>query len=212
MKRVAVACAVALAAVLIPGVSSGALVNITIEDDQFVPANASFNFLESPSENVVWDWDQLNGGTDNDHNVVQKRGLFRSGNLKDSGTFELQASAGKYQYYCENHRAQGMKAKVNIIPAVDDITLDSVRVIWAVPESKTGKRFDVRYRVDGAGGGNWEIWKSQTRKRNLTFGGAQDKPIDFDLTMHDYEFSARSQKGQPSKRKRSGWSPPVLVE
>jgi hypothetical protein len=141
-------------------------------------------------------------------NVVQKRGLFNSGALKDSGTYELQASAGKYSYFCENHRDQGMRAKVSITPAVDDITMDSIRVIWAVESTTTGKRFDVRYRVNG---GDWEIWKTGTRKRNLTFGGPEDKPIAVDTTANDYEFSARSQKGKPSLRKRSGWSPPVFV-
>lgn len=54
-------------------------------------------------------------------------------------------------------------------------------------------------------------WKRRTQKFTATFGGANDKPVAVDTTAHDYEFSARSQRGKPSKGKRSGWSPPVFV-
>jgi len=209
MKRLAIATLVAAGGVLVWATAGqGALVNITVEDDEFVPGNASFQFLEIDNPNVVWDWGELGSGTNRDHNVVQQRGMFRSGSPKDDGSYELQASAGKYQYFCEVHRDDGMRAKVSIVPAIDDITPDSGRVIWAFESTTTGKRFDVRYRVNG---GDWALWKNGTKKFNATFGGPDDKPVAFETSTNTYEFSARSQKGKPSKRKRSGWSPPLSV-
>jgi hypothetical protein len=209
MRRLVFAvAAVAGAALLWAAMSQAALVNITVEDDEFIPPNASFGFLEVDNPNVVWEWGVLGGGTNRDHNVVQKRGMFRSGNPKDEGEYELQASAGKYQYFCEVHRSDGMRGKVSIIPAIDDVTADSARVIWAFPSTTTGKRFDVRYRVNG---GSWELWKRQTKKHSAIFGGPEDKPVAFETATNTYEFSARSQKGKPAKRKRSGWSPPLSV-
>lgn len=97
-----------------------------------MPANASFQMLDVDNPNVAWDWGGSAGDTTHKHSVKQKRGLFYSGAPKKTGIFELQASAGTYPYYCEVHRADGMKAKVKLIPSADDVEADQFRMFWAV--------------------------------------------------------------------------------
>ncbi len=210
MRKLGAVAAGLTAAILLvgTGVSQGALVNITVDDNQFDPKTADFDFLLAGDQNVVWDWGELGGGTNNNHNVVQKKGLFKSGNPKDDGSFEILASAGKYPYYCEVHRGNGMKGKVNIIPAAGTVTSDSIEVHWARTGTTTGKRFDVRYRVDDE---KPKYWKRNTKKFSGVFGGANDKPVAVDLTSHDYEFQVRSKKGNPRQKRWSGFSPPLVV-
>lgn len=63
----------------------------------------------STGTTVTWEWTG-NGGS---HNVVAKDGSFDSGDYKSSGTFEHTFDeAGNYLYYCEPHRASGMKGAV----------------------------------------------------------------------------------------------------
>ena len=206
-KREATAAAVASAAMLLIAAtaSQGALTNISVEDNEFVPAVAQFEFPADPD--VEWDWN-FPDGTANDHNVVSKRGLFRSGNPKQNGEFRLAASAGKYAYYCEVHRTDGMKGKVSILPGLGDISLDSIELTWAIPANTTGKFFDVRYKIDD---GKYKYWKRGTKKMHGVFGGPNGKPVEVDLAEHDYTFQARSRKGPPKKKKISGFSPPVVV-
>lgn len=202
----AVAAAASVAMLLVgAAVGQGALVNITVDDNFFDPAVDTFEFPANPD--VRWDWN-FPDGTDNRHNVVSKRGMFRSGNPKRNGEFDLAASAGKYAYYCEVHRGDGMKGKVNIVPGAVTVTVSSIEVAWAIPENTTGKRFDVRYKIDG---GKYKYWKRNTKKLNGVFGGPNDKPAAVDFDAHDYSFQARSRKGPPKKKKISGFSPPLVV-
>jgi plastocyanin len=208
MRKLEAACAAAAAVglgLIGATVAQSALVNISVEDNEFVPAVATFEFAANPD--VSWDWN-FPDGTANDHNVVSKRGLFRSGNPKTNGDFDLAASAGKYAYYCENHRSDGMKGKVNILPNANDVAVDAIEVEWAIPENTTGKRFDVRYKIDD---GKFKYWKRNTKKMSGLFGGPNAKPVEVNLDEHDYSFQARSRKGPPSKHKISGFSPPLVV-
>ena len=79
---------------------------------------------------------------------------------------------------------------------------DVVSVTWA-EVTKTGKAFDLQYRVDG---GTWTAWRTDTVKLAARFG-AEDKPVSID-EGHTYEVRARSQKRVDTPTKVSGWSPP----
>lgn len=59
---------------------------------------------------VVWEWT----GRGNTHNVVDNAGNFESDMLIEKGaTFEHTfESSGTYEYYCEPHKAMGMKGIV----------------------------------------------------------------------------------------------------
>jgi hypothetical protein len=77
------------------------------------------------------------------------------------------------------------------------------RVLWAAPESETGKRFEVRYR---AGKGEWETWLEDTSRRSAVFGRNR-KPSRIRDGV-EFRFEARTLR---TKRKRSGWSPPLVI-
>jgi plastocyanin len=204
--RLAVAIGAFAIVALTPSLSSGALVNIDVTDNAYTPTPATFQVLDVDNENVVWDWGGFMGDTTHKHTVTQKKNLFSSGASKKAGTFELQASAGSYGYFCQVHGASVMKGKVKLVPGASDETPDQFRVFWATTTTTTGNRFAVRYRVDG---GPWKTWQKNTRKLAKVFG-ANDKPVNVDLVDHEYEVSARSAKGKPSKHKQSGWSPPLV--
>jgi hypothetical protein len=207
MKRLVLAGCVFAAAFFAPGAAPGALINIDVLDDEYHQVADEISMFQANSPNLLYDW----GGfaedqTQHKHTVTQNRGLFDSGEERDHGQFEVKASVGKYKYFCRIHKDEGMRETVSVIPLFTEATADTVRVTWATEFTTTGKRFDVRYRVDG---GDWIIWQKQTKKRTKVFG-KNGKPEAYEPGSHDYEFSARSQKGKPSKHKRSGWSPPTL--
>jgi len=196
---------------LAPGSSSGALERINVLDFFFDPDDVTFQVTPFGGPNFVWDWGGMaSDSTANEHNVVHKRGLFDSGSPTDTrDDFGLNVSAGKYPYFCEVHRfSEDMKGRIRVPPVITDGTEDSAKVHWAGDTTETGKRFDVRYRVDG---GKWQTWRRDTKKFKGNFG-RNDKPVAVDFAKHDYEVSARSEKGKPSKKKRSGYSPPVDLE
>jgi hypothetical protein len=205
MKRLAFATGLLAVALLVPSSAPGALVNIDVLDDEYDPQEATFYFPANPS--ARWDWGGIGGSTTNQHTVTQNKGLFKSGAPKDTGSFEVNTSSGTYPYHCEVH-GDAMTGTLNILTGFSERDADSVRVSWATDKSTTGKRFDVRYAVDG---GDFLIWQRGTRKRSKVFGN-DDKPEAFDPVAHDYEFSARSIKGKPSKKKRSKYSPPADPE
>jgi len=206
MKKLAFA-ALAAAALFVPSSAPGALVDIDVLDDEYAPQDAIFGFPADPG--ARWTWGGFPGETtENEHTVTQNKKLFKSGAPKDTGDFEVNASAGKYPYHCTVHGVSGMKGTLSILTGFAELDADSVRVRWATANSTTGKRFDVRYRVDG---GDFLIWQRNTRKLSKVFG-RNDKPVEFDPAAHDYDFSARSVKGKPAKHKRSKWSPPTDPE
>ena len=191
----------------LPAVCSSALLDIHVHDDFYdpdSPPDAVFDFLDVDNPNVVWTWGNFNGDTTSaSHNVFQRKAMFKSGISKDSGQYEVQASGGAYKYLCTVH--QGMTGEVGIRPMLQTPSEDTLKPIWANEFTETGKRFDVRYRIDE---GKWKLWLRQTKKTRKVFG-KNKKPVAVDTAEHQYDFSARTIKGKPSKKRRSGWSPPV---
>ena len=62
----------------------------------------------SPGTTVVWKW--IGGGT---HNVVATDGQFTSGDPRQGGSFKYTFDQpGTVRYYCEPHKAMGMKGAV----------------------------------------------------------------------------------------------------
>jgi len=76
---------------------------------------------------------------------------------------------------------------------------------WALDITRTGKSFDVRYRV---GTGRWRPWKDDTEMQDALFGkGGQPVGVE---PSRIYRVQARSQKlSNPAKHSR--WSPPLVV-
>jgi len=63
----------------------------------------------STGTTVTWNWTGQGGS----HNVVAEDTTFDSGELKSSGSYEYTfESTGVYTYYCEPHKASGMKGAV----------------------------------------------------------------------------------------------------
>jgi halocyanin-like protein len=67
----------------------------------------------SPGTTVVWEWT----GKGNDHNVVAESGAFESELAAREGyTYERAfEETGVVKYYCEPHRARGMKGGVHVV-------------------------------------------------------------------------------------------------
>jgi plastocyanin len=188
---------------LAPPVHAGGSV-VTVTDNRFVE---DVTFLPRPGYAVPWQWDV---GLSSAHNVRQDKGLFRSGDPTSVGgtMFERVFSAGTFHYYCEVHGSPsgGMDGKVRVRPLVQSSGVPGVfSVIWAAG-TKTGKAFDVQYRVDG---GPWIDWKTDTKRLARRFG-ANDRPVAVE-PEHSYEVRARSQKRVDTPTKVSGWSPRALV-
>jgi plastocyanin len=199
---VAVLSAFALA-LIVPSSSSGALLDIRVKDTVYDPDDATFDFLDIDNPNIVWTWGDFNGDqTVAPHDVIQQKGMFKSGKPKRKGQYELEASGGTYKYYCSVH-PDVMKATVGIRPSLEFQGDNALKLIWANKFTQTGKRFDVRYRTDL---GKWKVWLKHTKKTRKVFGKS-DKPVHVDTTTHGYEFEARTYKGKPSKERRSSWSP-----
>jgi hypothetical protein len=194
---------------VVPSASSAALLNIHVYDDFYSPDNAqdaSFQFLDIDNPNIEFDWGDFNGDTTSaNHDVQQVKGMFKSGDPKKTGKYELQASGGTYKYLCTVH--QGMKGSFGIIPDLNLISETQARLTWANKFTETGKAFDVRYRVNA---GKWKLWQKHTKKFRGTFG-KNSKPVAADFEHHAYDFEARTYKGKKSKKKRSGWSPAASV-
>lgn len=187
--------------------ASAAISPILVQDDQFSPKVSTAPDGFAPW-GFMWDWDGPGVGqgdpTDNEHNVVQNKGLFRSGPPTTEDTFQRVASAGRYPYYCEVHRYDGMTGTLRVAPSHNGLSAREARVRWASASSNTGNQFDVQFRVDS---GPWEIWKEDTRRKSAVFG-RDDDPVHV-RPSRDYDVRARSEKrSDPSKR--SGWSPPEL--
>jgi hypothetical protein len=166
------------------------------------------------SSNFGWTWgDPADGGVSaRRHNVVQDKGLFRSGDPVKTAPgptdyWALSASAGTFPYYCELHGGrggEGMSGKIQVPPLEGSPEPDGIPVSWAVDASTTGSRYAVRFKV---GNGNWRNWKRRTSALSDIFG-RDDDPVNFDGTK-TYRIQARSQKRNPDKH--SGWSPPLVI-
>jgi hypothetical protein len=195
-----------VAAALLAGApsASAGFASITVNDNFFNPDRAT---LPHGPECFQWDW----GTPNNPHNVRQDRKLFYSGapTASDSAFFGRCASAGSFHYYCEVHgfASGGMDGRLRVRPTSPKSTSDDrFRVTWALDNSNTGNRFDVRFRV---GNGDWRDWRKDTERLSGLFG-RNNTPVDV-RPNRTYFFKARSQKG-PNDNRVSGWSPRLRVE
>lgn len=160
-----------------------------------------------------WTWEEV---VRDIHNVRQDKRLFRSGAPGDLENYpdgyEIEASAGRFHYFCELHGAAapstfGQSAYISVRPySSDDPAGLPFRVIWANQNTTTGDRFDVRFRVED---GKWRDWRQDTRKVSAVFGN-NDSPVRV-RADREYAFKARSQKG-PNDAKVSDFSPRLKVE
>jgi hypothetical protein len=172
---------------------------IKIADNSFQPQNpAAQDLYYTP----VSHWTRAPGAV-HPHNVVQDAGLFSSGSPTSGPIdFTAHASAGSFHYICQVHA--GMEGTIKSRPALTGTSIPTIKVVWATEGTDTGRAFDVRYRING---GDWTIWKNDTRGLQATFG-ANDQPIHVQPGT-TYGFQARSEKSRAKPNKRSGWSPVV---
>jgi plastocyanin len=187
---------------------------IFIADDEFHPdatripvAHGTWDIPET------WRWcgdvggkGDCEPGTQNPHNIREDHKLFYSGTpVEDRTPFNRKFSAGTFHYYCEVHGSPrgGMDGVVRV-----DMKTGSgpeglpFAVRWASPTTRTGRVFDVHYRV---GNRPWETWKTDTSKFSAVFGkNGNPEPID---DTKEYDFQARSQRNAQSDGAVSRWSP-----
>jgi plastocyanin len=184
----------------LPALAFGrAATTVKVENNFFQPANPAKTVGAGA---ITWQWQP--GAFS--HNVRQDVKLFYSGQPSDAPhSFSVVPSAGAFHYYCEVHRFQGMQGTIKIKPQIFNPTATSFGVRWALSSSKTGGKFDVRYRVNG---GTWKVWKNDTKSRQATFG-ATNKPVKV-VAGSTYDVQVRSEKtNKPSQK--SGWSPLARV-
>jgi plastocyanin len=200
------AAVVVAAAVSAPAAAAPVPVEVDVVDDDFLPPDVD------PDLGIPVHWIANPDPTTHEHNVVQDKGLFKSGPPTDSLDFTLHASAGTFPYYCEVHGGpggHGMSGKVRVAPDIGiKAKRGSINVRWSFGTNESGNQFDVQYRVQGHA--KWKDWKRNTKQGSAQFGG-NDKPIDVNPSKI-YEVRARSEKASNPKKKHSGWSPKLVIE
>ncbi len=190
---------------------AGDAIAITVEPsgfDVFAPDEAQTTL---GLETFVFEWDDPPTG--DAHNIVSDDDLFTSGPPSlDGPDYALDASAGRFDYYCVVHADPesngGMDGEVTVAPillANPPPPKGTFRPAWALDATRTGKSFDVRYRIDK---GKWRPWKDDTKMQDALFGeGGEPVPVQ---PSRKYRIQARSQKLSNSA-KHSRWAPPLVV-
>jgi plastocyanin len=210
-RRLPIGAAAIIAAsiALVAPASGGPTPLIDVTDDEFTPEEMT---IVVANGGVAWGWNALN---DHQHNVVQDRKLFNSGPpVLTRPAYELDPSAGTFPYYCSLHGnpgGLGMSGTVKVAPAAGpfrrarrgDIVIP---IRWASDSTETGDQFDVQYKVDD---GKWKDWRKNTSKKTGSFG-ENGKPVRV-RPGKTYRIRARSEKSSNPKKKRSGWSPALVV-
>ena len=207
----AATCGAVAALLIAPAVSSAGFTieEIAVDDPPGAPAFAFTPDDISGPLNQAVRWSR---GVDGDarHSVTQVDSLFRLPPTKEPIDFMLRFSAGTFPYFCEIHGSpgRGMDGIVRISPGVDtDPEGANFDVDWANDEAlQTGELFDVRYRRQGAS--KWKRWLRNTPLDGEEFGLANEP--ERAVTGRTYEFQARSKRAD-DPRKRSGWSPVLVV-
>ena len=202
----------AVAGVLAIPAGSGA--GVTVEEVSLVdpPGTPAFTFNPDRVDASVFQLVHWSRGVDTDrrHSITQEDRLFRLAPTREPIDFTRKFSAGVFRYYCEIHGSpgQGMKGVIRITPDFDTDPLGhNFDVDWADDETlDTGEIFDVRYRRQGAA--RWKNWHRNTPLVSAEFG-LNNEP-ERAVAGRAYEFSVRSKDGD-NPRKRSGWSPVLVV-
>jgi plastocyanin len=200
-RRVIVCAAVAGAALAVPAAALGQT-TITIGDDNLYAPPAATQDLGAGS--FEWEWGPGGVGNVEEHNVVQDAALFDSGEptRRDPDGFSVTASAGSFPYFCEVHI--GMVGEVAVAPVLGptDSGRGPISLAWASAATTTGDGYDVRFRTKR----KWRKWKKDTGKLAGKFGKRR-KPVKV-KGGRTYRFQVRSRAG----KRRSGWSPELVVE
>jgi hypothetical protein len=175
--------------------------DVLVRDIEFVPeVTSTFVFRNAPDA-VEWEGDPADPPL-LEHNVRELHGIFSSGppSLWTAKLFSLKLSAGKFEYQCRVHGAQGMSGRVNVRPLLEDATADGFPVVWASEDTETGQAFDVQYRIGPEG--RWRNWRIDTTKFRGVFG-KNDRPVELE-PGREYYVRVRSQKrvGTPNAHSR----------
>ncbi len=204
MKRIVRAtgtAALVCAALLAAPVYAGGPEEIEFGSDFFEPGEAGPVDLRPFAREGLWFSEEPNA----DHNVVQDRGLFRSGPPGRGKRFRIDISAGDWHYYCVVHGSVlgGMEGTISVRPIADRGDGDSALVRWAGGDGESGNRFEVEWREPGK---SWRTWKDSTAKPKLDFG--RDGSPTVAEPGVKYEVRVRSFAAGDESR-RSGLSPAV---
>lgn len=179
---------------------------IHVGDDFFDPENYS----GTPGTDVAWERDS---GAFGEHNAVQDRKLFDSGELTEDIDYTVTPSAGTFPYYCVEHGEEGgfgMAGKLRIPPRMTtsrrrgDVVFG---VQWA-NGSDTGDQYDVRYKGPGTKG-TYKSWLKNTTDEEALFGDGEE-PVRV-KPGKTYTLQARSESSSSPNRK-SKWSPKLVLE
>ena len=147
---------------------------IQVKDNFYTPENpAARAFQTGPS----FHWARA-AGSGGAHNIVQDAGLFRSGGLT-SGPINFSDQRLGWQLSLLlpasrlTGRGHGRCGEGRDPSRMPPRLGNPFTVIWADSGTKTGKAFDVRYKV---GAGPWKIWKNDTAQFKAIFGLQQCCP------------------------------------
>jgi plastocyanin len=204
-RLLGVTLAAGIALVAAPGAWAQGSEPIIVEDDEF---SERVEGAVAASDGFTWLWSL---GVVNEHNVLQDDRLFRSGNPKTTGSFDLPGiSAGTFPYHCEVHGNGVMDGVLRVFPDLSfntptggPVTID---VEWALEDAPpTGDQFDVMYRIED---GRWKHWKRNTARGSAVFG-RNSQPATV-RPNKGYAFKVRSElERNPSRA--SKFSPPVAI-
>jgi plastocyanin len=179
---------------------------ILVKDNFYTPENPPVRSFQTGTS---FHW-QRAAGSGGAHNIVQDAGLFLSGGLT-SGPINssISASAGSYHYYCQLHGspAGGMAGTVKVKPIFTAVPTGlPFTVIWADSGTKTGKAFDVQYKVQPST--TWKVWKNDTAQFKAVFG-LNNLPVPV-VAGKKYDFRVRSEQAT-NHSKASAFSPVLTV-
>lgn len=187
-----------VALLAVPALAFGAGTTVKVKDNFYSPSTASTTVGTGA---INWQWDGFG-----DHTVTQDNKLFSSGQATNAPhSYSVVPSAGSFHYYCQVHRSLGMVGTIKVKPQIFNKMASSFGVRWATTSTKTGGKFDVRYRVSG---GAWKVWKNDVTTLAATFGGGNN-PVHV-TAGHTYDVQVRSEKSTDTS-KASNWSPLARV-
>jgi plastocyanin len=128
-----VLCALAGWTCACPLASQAAIINVSVGDDFFSPANITNNV----NDQVKWTWTG-----NNDHSSTSNTGLWDSGVNGHGFTFSRTfTAAGSFPYYCTIHRSVGMIGSITVqaanVPPSVAITAPTNGATFAAPWTGT---------------------------------------------------------------------------
>jgi plastocyanin len=191
------------AAVFVP-VAIAAVVNVSMQDNSFVPQNAR----PALGDTVTWTNNGFNPHTSTSTNTSVKNpngtpgvNLWRSPVLNSGGQFSrVFRFSGRFPYYCEIHQAV-MKGTVVVPIKVAKAAVTGgtrITVTWATVIPPSGLVFDVQRKLPGSSAfQNWQV-------------GVTTKSASF-VTSNPGTYSFRSRVRRPSTGGVSFYSDPKPI-